>query len=285
MKTLNPLLKNILLLFGVLLIVIIIVINKRTESDPKAILTSYEDLAKEGRDYYKQTKFSEAEKCFIKAIELNPNSDIYLDLFSTKMCQDDVLIAEQYLNKAIELNPNNADALMLKGKYVFGMSDGKDIEGTLKSFKKAMDLGKIEAGYYVGIINYLENYKQVILNNKYDQLYEMTYPKALDYAYSSKQAAIADFTKAVTNLEKVNGKTVDWKYMLPIELYNDNGKIIGKFRSIMAVEVKEEIYSQGTDIIILSINNGGKWYTITQDDGYSNLLKKDFKSDYVDKVF
>ncbi|AEF96068.1 tetratricopeptide repeat protein [Methanotorris igneus] len=85
--------------------------------------TSYY-ITNEPSHYAVTCDYKTARKYIGKAIELNPNKDIYYSYMAQCYILDDLDKSIEYINKAIELNPDNAyywvqkaDYLELKGKY------------------------------------------------------------------------------------------------------------------------------------------------------------------------
>jgi tetratricopeptide (TPR) repeat protein len=96
-----------------------------------------EKAVKANNPQEKQQYFAEAEKHFLKAIELNPSySDAYGNLGLLKYRTKKYPEAEQYYLKAIELNPGNATVLSNLGAIYFEM---KQYEAAKNTYSKALN--------------------------------------------------------------------------------------------------------------------------------------------------
>ena len=85
------------------------------------------------RSYSSMEKYSDAEKAYAKATELNPkDADLLAEFaFATAMAEGKSMAGKpmEIINRALKINPNNAKALQLAGSAAFETKD----------YKKAVD--------------------------------------------------------------------------------------------------------------------------------------------------
>lgn len=110
--------------------------------------TNDNDFYTLGKKYLKGKMYSEAEKCFSKFIDLNPNhKDAYISRADSKGDLLDYKGAIKDCNKAIEIDPNYATAYVARAANKGGMHD---YLGALEDSDKAI---KIDLNYAPAYIN------------------------------------------------------------------------------------------------------------------------------------
>lgn len=259
--------------------------NKKTSQVTQK--NSYKYIITKGDSYFDSGNFKKAEEYYEKALKMKITSEVYLNLVKTNMILNNITDAENYLNKALIMNPVSPEAPYLKAKFIYSESKGENIDGAYNYFKKADKLGHKESKYYVNIIKYARELQSAIVHKKYSQWYYLTFPDAAKYFFKNKNSAIEELKQINTNLENQGAFLSNWEYELPIEVFSNNNSIICKIRTYTVVVItgieKKTVKEQ--ELILVSLNNGDKWYSMAKDEGYRFILKKYFPSNILDKIF
>jgi tetratricopeptide (TPR) repeat protein len=257
-----------------------------SSKSPESLKKRADYFLDRGDNYLKQLNFDEAEYFYLKALKLFPTADIYVSLFRTYIAQDLNNKADSVLNLALKIDPQNKNATFIKAKYIFVNSKGKNITEVLSFLKIAEKNKHPWAKYLIGVIEFLEDYRKAVLKWDYKKLSQLTFSEATEYYYNSKSEEIDDIKTIFEEAKKTDGQLKDWEYLLPFDFYTkDSIHIITKIRSSTMFQKDEHEYQHNQHIILLTINSGQDWYSMSHDKGYSSFLEKYFEKYHLNKVF
>ncbi|MCD6101281.1 MAG: tetratricopeptide repeat protein [Candidatus Marinimicrobia bacterium] len=168
----------------------------------------------EAQRLYNDAKYTEAEKVYLEAVQMNPNfADSYYLLGMVYVRLGNYKKAREYFSKAIEMKPEEGKykkkyeafvkQLLYEGNQIFSR---RDYTGALKKFHDAIDLNPEEPlAYYLSAVVYLKikDYDKVFeyidkslqLNPEYHKAYLV---KGKAYFYKGEyQKAIEVYQKAL----------------------------------------------------------------------------------------
>jgi len=98
----------------------------------------YSDYAELGKSYNNQGRSGEAERIFIKLLEINPeDDDIYVSLGGIYRKQGDYMQAEKMFRRAVGVNPENEDGYISLGDFYRSL---KNYPTAQKMYRKALEL-------------------------------------------------------------------------------------------------------------------------------------------------
>lgn len=104
-----------------------------------------------GNIYFEKKRYDEAEKCYVEALNINPqNEDIAFNLGFIYYSSNKLNEASNYFKTALRINPNNIETLKYLGQIYFDLQNYKDAAYV---FRKAEVLNPTDSkiDYYIAL--------------------------------------------------------------------------------------------------------------------------------------
>lgn len=104
-----------------------------------------------GNIYFEKNRYDEAEKCYIEALNINPqNENIAFNLGIIYYSSNKLIEASNYFKTALRINPNNLETLKYLGQIYFDLKNYKD---AAQVFRKADVLKPTDSNinYYIAL--------------------------------------------------------------------------------------------------------------------------------------
>ncbi len=89
--------------------------NTLAKSEPQSGPEALDQIRREATERFNQGKFEEASVLYMKALRIQPNSDLWMDWATARLASQDFQQAEMGLSRALLMEPGNAQAALKMG--------------------------------------------------------------------------------------------------------------------------------------------------------------------------
>lgn len=257
--------------------------TKPKEANSSIKIEDAKKLQERATELLNSSNFNEAEALLKKAISLNSNSGLYVDLFRLYALQDKIQAADESIQKALSFKQVDPSAYYLNGKYLFAKYKRDSIESVLVNFRKASEHGNSKGEDYYNAIKLIEACRKAFLEMDVEKLIELNFQDALMSYYGSLHEAQIGISHNFNQFKQSKSKLTNLNYFIPDQIFTTaNNSKLAKFRIMFdAVENGEIVHMQSV-FLLISID-GTKWYLLSKSN--ENYISKYFSDDILNQIF